>query len=152
MGRLVLFRINKINEGMDKSVATNFKQMIAVPEDDDEFQALTLKLNQMLERIGSLLTGMRQVTDNIAHDLRSPLSRMRSRLEVTLLQSRNEDEYKDVMVQSVNDCDELLLTFNSLLSIAQAEAGVRGNEWANVDLVALVGLLVELYEARMRVQ
>ena len=146
MGRLVLCRINKINEGMDNSIATNFKQMISVPEDNDEFQSLTLKFNQMLQRIENLISGMKQVTDNIAHDLRSPLSRMRSRLEVTLLQPRNENEYRDVMIQSVKDCDELLMTFNSLLSIAQAEAGVRGKEWKNVDLVTLVGHLVELYE------
>lgn len=147
MGRLVLLRINRINEGMDHSVDTNFKQLIAVPETDDEFQALTLKLNSMLLRIESLLSGMRQVTDNIAHDLRSPLSRMRSRLEVTLLQTRSEEEYKNVMAQAVSDCDELLNTFNSLLNIAQVEAGVRGNDWQAVDLVELVNHLVELYQA-----
>jgi len=146
MGRLVLRRINKINEGMDQSVNTNFKQLIDVPETDDEFQALTLKLNSMLERIERLLSGMRQVTDNIAHDLRSPLSRMRSRLEVTLLQSRSEEEYKNVMVQAVNDCDELLNTFNSLLSIAQAEAGVRGKDWQTINLGDLLNHLSELYE------
>ena len=146
MGRLVLDRINKINEGMDQSVATNFKQLINVPETDDEFQALTLKLNVMLERIERLLSGMRQVTDNIAHDLRSPLSRMRSRLEVTLLQSRSEEEYKNVMEQTVDDCDELLNTFNSLLSIAQAEAGVRGKDWQTINLEDLLIHLAELYE------
>jgi len=146
MGRLVLRRINKINEGMDQSIAANFKQLISVPETDDEFQALTLKLNSMLERIEKLLSGMRQVTDNIAHDLRSPLSRMRSRLEVTLLQSRSEEEYKDVMAQAVNDCDELLKTFNSLLSIAQVEAGVRGKDWQTINLVDLLNHLAELYE------
>lgn len=146
MGRLVLLRINKINEGMDQSVAANFRQLINIPETDDEFRALTLKLNSMLERIERLLSGMRQVTDNIAHDLRSPLSRMRSRLEVTLLQSRTEEEYKDVMAQAVNDCDELLKTFNSLLSIAQAEAGVRGKDWEKINLVDLLNHIAELYE------
>ncbi len=101
----------------------------------------------MLERIEHLMQAMRQVTDNVAHDLRKPLNRLRSRLEVTLLEARTEEEYRAEMAQGIEDADELLKTFNALLSIAQAEAGVRRNEWTEVDIAPLVEDLADLYGA-----
>ncbi|MDH5219467.1 MAG: HAMP domain-containing histidine kinase, partial [Gammaproteobacteria bacterium] len=146
MGRVVLNRINRIDEGLIRAIESNFRHKLTVPRETDEFQALTLKLNVMLEKIESLINSMKQVTDNVAHDLRSPLSRLRSRLEVTLLQSREETEYRDAMSQAIEDCDSLLKTFNSLLNIAQAESGSGQKDWQRVDLAALVDQLVELYQ------
>ena len=146
MSKQALNKISKINSGLEESINSNFKQHLVIPSREDEFHELTLKLNMMLGRIESLITGMRQVTDNIAHDLRSPLTRLRNRLEVTLLQSRNEDEYRHAMEKAIDDSSVLLKTFNSLLSIAQAEAGVRRNDWNEIDLAALVDELAELYQ------
>ena len=147
MSRTVLSRISRIDTGMEKVIESDFTQLIAVPSNEDEFQALTIKLNTMLGRIEKLINGMRQVSDNIAHDLRSPLTRMRSRLEVTLLQNRDEAEYRDVMQKVIDDCDELLRTFNSLLAITQAESGVFRENLVPVDLSVLVDELAELYRA-----
>ena len=146
MGKFVLSRINAIDKGMDKVIESDFTQVLKVPENEDEFQALTIKLNTMLERIKKLIKGMREVSDNIAHDLRSPLTRMRSRLEVTLLHNRDEREYREVMVKVIEDCDELLRTFNALLAITQAESGVFRDSLEEIDLSNLVDELAELYQ------
>jgi len=147
LGRYALRRINAVGSTAGDIMQGDLSQRIPITTRDDEFDQLALKLNAMLERIERLMTGMRQVTDNIAHDLRSPLNRLRSRLEVTLLEARDPDEYQAVLAQAVSDVDELLKTFNALLSIAQAEAGIQRDQWLPVDLAALVENLVELYEA-----
>ncbi len=146
MSKQVLKKISRINSELEASISNNFKSHLAIPTTKDEYQELVLKLNLILHQIERLLTGMRRVTDNIAHDLRSPLTRMRSRLEVTLLQSRSEKEYRHAMQKAVDDSDELLGTFNSLLSIAQAEAGIKGNNWQEINLTSLVDELAELYQ------
>lgn len=147
MSRVVLSRIKRIDEGLATAIGSNFKEMLPLAKQDDEFNALTEKLNVMLARIESLIAGMRQVTDHVAHDLRSPLTRMRSRLEVTLLQSRSVNEYQEVMAHAIDDCNQLLKTFNALLSIAQAEAGIKRDSWGPVDLAVLCDELAELYHA-----
>jgi len=147
MSRVVLSRITRIDEGLSDAIKADFKKYLPISKKEDEFHALTEKLNVMLARIESLITGMRHVTDNIAHDLRSPLTRLRSRLEVTLLQSRTEKEYQHAMEQAIEDCNELLTTFNALLSIAQAEAGVKRDNWQDVDLGVICDELADLYQA-----
>ncbi|HFE37102.1 MAG TPA: HAMP domain-containing histidine kinase [Gammaproteobacteria bacterium] len=147
MSRQALANISNINQGLERSINSNFKDQLPLPVKSDEYRELVLKLNLMLRQIGRLLTGMRRVTDNIAHDLRSPLTRMRNRLEVTLLQPRDTKEYQHVMEKAVSDCSELLSTFNALLSIAQAEAGIRGNQWQTLDISCVVDELADMYQS-----
>jgi len=147
MGKSVISRINRIDKGMDAVIESDFTQLLTVPKQEDEFQALTIKLNVMLGRIENLLNGMRQVSDNIAHDLRSPLTRMRSRIEVTLLQEREAAEYREVMHKVIDDCDYLLRTFNALLAIAQAESGSFRENLEKIELNELIEQLAELYRA-----
>jgi signal transduction histidine kinase len=147
MGRSALRRIDAISRTAGEIMAGDLSKRLPLSEYDNEFDELSRKLNAMLERIEQLLAGMRQVTDNVAHDLRKPLNRLRSRLEVTLLEARCEEEYRCVMEQGIHDADELLKTFSALLSIAQAEAGVKRNEWSPVELASLAEDLADLYEA-----
>lgn len=146
-GQAALRRIDAVSRTASEIMAGDLSQRIRLSGRDNEFDELGRKLNEMLERIEQLMAGMRQVTDNVAHDLRKPLNRMRNRLEVTLLEARNEEEYHAVLEQSITDADELLKTFNALLSIAQAEAGVKRNDWAKVDLAVLIEDLADLYGA-----
>ncbi|MGL1409660.1 histidine kinase dimerization/phospho-acceptor domain-containing protein, partial [Vibrio parahaemolyticus] len=80
-------------------------------------------LNAMLDQIGALMAGMRHVTESIAHDLRTPLTRLRSRLEITLLGDHDPDAYRQAIQDTIGEADRLLATFGALLSIAEAESG-----------------------------
>jgi signal transduction histidine kinase len=146
MSRVVLHRIESINRAGRSIVAGNLTQRIPVTGKGDEFDQLAINLNVMLTRIQRLIEGMRQVTDNVAHDLRSPLTRARTRLEVALLNPRSDEEYRAAIEQTLADVEALLATFNALLSIAQAESGAERGEWEGVDLSALAGEIVELYQ------
>jgi signal transduction histidine kinase len=100
----------------------------------------------MLDQIERLMAAMRQVTDNIAHDLRSPLGRLRARIEVTLLEEPSIERYHETLQTTIIEADGLLATFSALLDIAEAEAGSRREAMAPVDLAEVVRDLIDLYE------
>jgi signal transduction histidine kinase len=146
IGRTLLARIDKINKTVKAITSGDFSQRVPLSKHNDEFTDLAKQLNHMLMRNEQLLMGMRQVTDNIAHDLRQPLSRLRNRLEITLLEKRDTLEYQQVLAETIEDADELIRTFNALLEIAQTEAGSFRGEWQAVDLSVLLAGLGELYQ------
>jgi len=146
LGRSVLQRIDTINATARAIKRGSLTHRVPLTGREDEFDELAQHLNAMLDRIEALMAGMRQVTDNVAHDLRRPLSRLRNRLEVTLLEPRSETEYEEAMRQAIADADELLRTFNALLEIAQTEAGARRSDWVEMDVSALAASLGELYQ------
>lgn len=111
----------------------------------DEFDHLSRNLNRMLDRIFYLMGSIKGVTDNIAHDLRSPLSRMRSRMEVALIADRSVDEYKDILADTVEDTSSLLTTFNALLTIASIESGAGRDDFQPLDLAKLGADTAEMY-------
>jgi signal transduction histidine kinase len=125
----------------------DLSQRLSVTARDDEFDEISTKLNQMLNRIEDLMNSMQQVTNNVAHDLRSPLTRLRNRLEVTLLEERNSDVYQSVMGEAIGDADSLIQTFNAMLSIARLEAGIDSAQWSETNIGDLMSELAELYQA-----
>lgn len=146
MGLSMLRRIDAITLTAKQIMAGEFSRRIPDEGKGDEFSDLSARLNQMLDRIDALMAGMRSVTDNIAHDLRSPLTRLRNRLEISLTHDRPAEEYREVMRQALDDADQLLALFNTLIAIAQAEAGVRREVFSIVDLSVLLADLVEFYQ------
>lgn len=146
LGRAILRRMDTISRAAADIMAGDLARRVPLSSRADEFDVLAGRLNAMLDRIQQLIRGIRDVTDNIAHDLRSPLSRLRNRLEVTLLEPRDGEEYRQALQHGIEDADSLIKTFNALLSIAQAEAGNHRSEWVPVDLSELARDLAELYE------
>lgn len=147
IGTAVLRRIDSVNRTASEIMSGDLGQRLSVTERDDEFDEIASKLNLMLNRIEDLMASMQQVTNNVAHDLRSPLTRLRNRLEVTLLEERDPDSYRAVMGEAIGDADTLISTFNAMLSIARLEAGIDQTEWSEAKIGDLLVELSELYEA-----
>jgi signal transduction histidine kinase len=143
--RNVLRRIEAITRASRDIMEGDLRRRLPRSGSDDEIDRLAGSLNDMLEEIERLVTSMREVTDNIAHDLRSPLTRLRNRIEVTLLHEATPAEYRAVLDETVSEVAGLLDTFNGLLAIARAEAGRPEGTPEPFDLSAAVTDMVELY-------
>ena len=145
MSRGMLSRIDAINRTTRRIMAGDLSQRISLKGSRDEFDVLAGNLNAMLDQIERLLSGMREVTDNIAHDLRTPLSRMRSRIEVALLADPDRAEARTLLEQTLCDADAMIQSFNALLSIARAEAGGERASFEPIDVSEVCQDLAELY-------
>src|SRR5690606_26525701 len=145
MSRGMLARVDAINRTTRRIMAGDLGQRIALKGSRDEFDELAANLNAMLDQIERLLGGMRQVTDNIAHDLRTPLNRLRSRIEVALLQEPGRAETRALLEATLADAEAMIATFNALLDIARAEAGSERGGFEVVDLEQLGDDLADLY-------
>jgi signal transduction histidine kinase len=111
----------------------------------DEFDRLADNLNAMLDRIQQLMQGLHQVSSDIAHDLRTPLSHMRQRLELARLKAASAQDYDAAVDRAVTDIDGILGVFAALLRIAQIEAGARREGFAPVDLSGLFETIIDTY-------
>jgi signal transduction histidine kinase len=147
IGMSVLRRIDSVSRTATEIMSGDLSQRLSVTKRDDEFDEIATKLNEMLNRIEDLMNSMQQVTNNVAHDLRSPLTRLRNRLEVTLLEERDPESYRAVMDEAIGDADSLIHTFNAMLSIARLEAGIDGAQWSDSPIGDLIAELADLYEA-----
>jgi heavy metal sensor kinase len=112
----------------------------------DEIDQLANTFNRMLERIESLVKSMEETNDNIAHELRSPITRIRGQAETTLTGHGSIETYREMAASTVDECDRLLAIINTMLDIAEAEAGVMGLKMASADVNALLRDICELYE------
>jgi signal transduction histidine kinase len=146
VSRRVMKRIDSVADTSRQIMAGDLSGRIEVTGTGDEFDRLAISLNGMLVRIERLMTGLKEVSDNIAHDLKTPLTRMRNRAETALAQAGNDAEYRDALQETIEDSDQLIRTFNALLMIARVEAGSSTAELAAVDAVELVRDVCELYE------
>ncbi len=146
IARRVLKRIDAITATNERIVAGDLSGRLAVTGSGDEFDRLANSLNAMLERIEALMGGMKQVSDNIAHDLKTPLTRLRNRAEEALRGSKSESEYRAALESTIEESDGLIRTFNALLMIARAEAGEAREGMTNFDASDIARSVAELYE------
>lgn len=145
LSRTVLRRVQNISTTARAIMAGDLSERMVVSGTGDELDRLAANLNDMLEQIERLMTGMREVTDNVAHDLKTPLTRLRARVE-DALRGASKTEYRAALEQTLNEADDLLKTFNALLSIARAEAGEARAGLEVIDLGQLVRDIGELYQ------
>jgi len=110
-----------------------------------EIERLGATFNQMLDRIQILLRSMKEINDNIAHDLRSPLARIRGIAEMTLSDEKSIKDYKDMAINTIEECDSLIEMINTMLDITEAEAGVNGTTDEEFDVVTIISEACELF-------
>lgn len=142
----VLRPVDNMTEAAGRIMAGNLTERLPVRGVGDEFDRLAEHLNLMLNRIGELMNGLRDVSNNIAHDLRTPLTRLRASSEEALRTARTPDELRLALERTIEESDGLIRIFNALLMISRAEAGSAPGVFAEVNLADIVSDVAELYE------
>ncbi len=146
VARRVLRRIDAMNVAARALMAGDLAERLPVNGSGDELDRLAIGLNQMLARIADLMTGLREVSDNIAHDLRTPLTRLRNHAEEALRFGDEKADYRAALTRTIEESDGLIRVFDALLMIARAEAGADRAGVARVDVGEVVADVAELYE------
>jgi signal transduction histidine kinase len=146
MGRNLLRRVEQVNRTSERVMAGNLSDRVPLDGTSDEFDQLAVNLNRMLDQIERLMTAMREVTDDVAHDLKTPLSRLRTRLERALAEPPAGSSQNDAIRAAIDEADRLLATFNALLGIAELESCARNDQTELVDLSEIAHSAAELYE------
>jgi signal transduction histidine kinase len=146
VARRVLRRIDAMTGTTQRIMAGDLSGRLPVGRSGDELDRLAENLNAMLERIEALMTGLKEVSDNIAHDLKTPLTRLRNRAEEALAKAGSEADYRSALERTIEESDGLIRTFNALLMIARAESGQARGNMDDFDAAAVARGIQELYE------
>ncbi len=146
VARRVLSRIDDINTSAHGIMSGDLTRRLPVSGSGDELDRLAEGLNEMLGRIGELMQGLREVSDNIAHDLRTPLTRLRNHAEAALAFGGDAAAYRAALEKTIEESDSLIKIFNALLLIARAEAGDDVEALHSFDLGEVAKSVAELYE------
>ncbi len=146
VARRVLTRIDGMNRSATALMGGDLTERLPVSGSGDELDRLAIGLNLMLGRIAELMAGLREVSDNIAHDLRTPLTRLRNHAEEALTLGRDPADYRAALERTIEESDGLIRIFDALLMIARAEAGRGQMVVQPFDVGAVVSGVVELYE------
>ena len=146
VSRRVLKRIDAMTDTAQTIMAGDLAGRLPIAGTGDELDRLAGNLNVMLERIEALMGGLKEVTDNIAHDLKTPLTRLRNRCEQALRTARGDGEYRAALEATIAESDELIRTFDALLMIARAESGQARDNMTEFDAAEIARDVGELYE------
>jgi signal transduction histidine kinase len=146
VARRVLQRIDAMTGTTQQIMAGDLSGRLPVGRSGDELDRLAGNLNAMLERIEALMKGLKEVSDNIAHDLKTPLTRLRNRAEEALAKSSCEADYRAALERTIEESDGLIRTFNALLMIARAESGQARGNMDDFDAAEVASGIHELYE------
>jgi signal transduction histidine kinase len=144
--RRVLRRIDAMTETSKTIMAGDLSGRLPVAGSEDELDRLAVNLNAMLERIEALMRGFKEVSDNIAHDLKTPLTRLHNRAEEALRTAKSDNEYRAALEATLDESEELIRTFNALLMIARTESGQASTPMAEFDAADVVHGVAELYD------
>jgi len=144
--RRVLKRFDAVTDTTQRIMAGDLSGRLPVTGIGDELDRLAINVNAMLERIEALMRGLKEVSDNIAHDLKTPLTRLRNRCEAALRTAKTETDYRAAMEGMIEESDGLIRTFDALLMIARAESGQARDNMVEFDAAEIVRGVSELYE------
>jgi signal transduction histidine kinase len=144
--RRMLQRVDAMTGTTQRIMAGDLSGRLAIAGTGDELDRLALNLNAMLERIEHLMRGVKEVSDNIAHDLKTPLTRLRNRCEAALRNAKCETDYRAALEATIEESDGLIRTFNALLMIARAESGQAREDMVEVDAAEIARGVGDLYE------
>jgi signal transduction histidine kinase len=145
LAKRALLDMKEVTQTAEEISNGSYNRRVQIKRRFKEIERLGAAFNSMLDRIQSLLNSMKEINDNIAHDLRSPLARIRGIAEVSLLKENSIDHYKDMAVSIIEECDTLIGMINTMLDITEAEAGVNGAKEEQFELVALIQEACELF-------
>jgi signal transduction histidine kinase len=146
VSRRVLKRIDAMTETANTIMAGDLTGRLPVAGTGDELDRLANNVNAMLERIEALMHGLKEVSDNIAHDLKTPLTRLRNRCEQALRGAKGDADYRAALESTIGESDELIRTFDALLMIARAESGQARENMSQFDAADIAHDVCELYE------
>jgi len=146
MSQNMLSRLDSINRTTGDIIAGDLTRRVPVTQARDEFDLLAENLNRMLDRIERLMKGLREVTDSVAHDLRTPLNRLRQRLEQSQVRLLSSGQDAGEMDRAIAETDRLIATFNALLLIAETDAGTGRQAMTVLELDGVARDVAELYE------
>lgn len=144
--RRVLRRVDAMTETTRTIMAGELGGRLPIAGTGDELDRLAENLNEMLERIEALMAGLKEVSDNIAHDLKTPLTRLHNRAEDALRAAKGETEYRAALEQTIEESEGLIRTFDALLMIARAESGHAREGMVEFDAAEVARDIGELYE------
>jgi signal transduction histidine kinase len=146
MSRNMLRRLDAINRTSGEIIKGDLTRRVPLAGSGDEFDLLAENLNRMLDRIERLMKGLREVTDSVAHDLRTPLNRLRNRLEESVARLHASGAQASEIERAIAETDQLIGTFNALLLIAETDAGTTRAAMTALDMGEVAADVVELYE------
>ncbi len=145
LGTRFMRRIDAIASTCKSIIAGRLDERIPLMGREDEWDRLAGAINEMLNRIAALLDNLRQVSSDVAHDLRTPLTRMRNRLEAARTKSTTVAQYSAAVTTAIDDTDQLLAMFAALLRISQVEAGARLSTFSWVSLTDILENIFQIY-------
>jgi len=147
MARRALAGVENVTRTARRISEGSLDQRVPIKRGGDEIDQLAVTFNQMLDRIESLVNGIKEMTDNIAHDLKSPITRIRGQAEVALLSGGSREDFEAITGSAVEECDRLLEMINTMLFISRTEAGVSKPELKEMDIAAVVRDACSLFQA-----
>jgi heavy metal sensor kinase len=147
MARHALAGVETVTQTARHISEGSLNERVPVKKNQDEIDQLAITFNQMLDRIQKLVTGIREMSDNIAHDLKSPITRIRGLSEVSMTTGASEKDYENLAASTIEECDRLLDMINTMLVISKTEAGVNKLDAVEMDIGAMVRDACNLFQA-----
>ncbi len=145
LAKRALTDMEEVSQTAEEITRGAYERRVTIDGRLKETQRLGITINTMLDRIQNLLQTMQQINDNIAHDLRSPLARIRGIAEMTLVKDKPIDDFKEMAISTIEECDTLIDMINTMLDITEVEAGLSAAKAEAFDLAALVSGACELF-------